>query len=157
MDNSIEQFAATPIEVKLDENTSITLSPITFGDMGKLNEWVKKVFFDAAVNDMGITDSKERISLWRELRSTQTPDEMLGILMSTDGIIKQIWFSAKHTNPEITVEELNNILDTQEKINMCLDIINDFVAGEQDKDSKNQPTPIKKSAKKSQKEVGENS
>lgn len=126
MSTPISAATAAPIEISIG-NKEWKLAPITLKGFGELEQWMRSKIVSVAREAASGLSSEEytllirtaldkaaHICLMAAKKGTKEKEEIDSLMSSIDGIIKIISLSAKRNHPNITDDEVMEIIAAKE-------------------------------------------
>jgi hypothetical protein len=123
---ALDDMSAAPVEIELNGKT-YTVSPITIGDVGKMNRWSIQQHLNARMQAMAGLDPDLQQTLATAITAPLTDAQKEEIYdaegPTVEGIIHTFYLMLKHAHPNLT-EEQAAVLASEEN----MDKINEAIA-----------------------------
>lgn len=122
--SDLPQVMASPIEMTLN-GKKYKLSPLSLGDMADFEAWVISQRIEAVLNYAGPLTPTERAQVISEIYNNSNQVVISQEMGTMKGMLHLFWCSMKKHQPEITKEDVSNLvsLDNLDKMSALIDVI----------------------------------
>lgn len=139
-------LSGQPIDIEVNGET-YTLSPLSLDDYGAVEQWARQEKLNmlaTALREAGMNDDYIADRIESKVTVKLLPKEINEITRHPKGQMFILFRSIRHHHPEITKDDLNNMLTVKEAINMVSKVLATGIIG----DPKNLKKPGGKKSRK---------
>lgn len=128
----LAQMTAAPSEFTVDGKTYY-LSPLADEDFGQFERWVQDRYLDVAKRNLGGLGKEDREALLKNAYEkaaelTISSPEALNLMTTTDGSAKLLHLSLLRRHPDITFQEVTQLVTNPTVVRISMDRIKDLNA-----------------------------
>lgn len=115
----MSNITATPTEIKINDDCTLTFSPLTLGDILESRDWaIKRLRHELGI-PAGIAD---QIAQMAEIKASDAPESECN---TPAGWLHQVWLSARKHHKDLTEEQLAELIPVEQLLD-CMIVVNNL-------------------------------
>lgn len=121
---------AAPIPVTIDSKQYL-FTPFSRRDFGMFENWVQGRYIEVYTANLNKAPEEHRRSLLEQAYAhaatlTIASPEATKLMVSMDGAIQLAWISLHHEHPDITIDEVSDLMFNDEKRDRIMEVLDRF-------------------------------